>query len=43
VKIDPERLRTRADSVRSGLPGIAYVLTDAAAKWPAALQGHATQ
>jgi HlyD family secretion protein len=43
VKIDPERLHARAASVRSGLPGVAYVLTDAAAKWPAALQGHATQ
>jgi HlyD family secretion protein len=39
VRIDPERLRTRAESVRSGLPGVAYVLTDANAKWPAALHG----
>ncbi len=39
VRIDPERLRARAESVRSGLPGVAYVLTDPAAKWPAALQG----
>jgi len=43
VRIDPERLKTRANLVRSGLPGVAYVLTDAAAKWPAALQGSATQ
>jgi HlyD family secretion protein len=43
VKIDPERLRARADSVRSGLPGVAYVLTDTAAKWPAPLQGNAAQ
>jgi HlyD family secretion protein len=43
VKIDPERLRARADSVRSGLPGVAYVLTDAAVKWPSQLQGKATQ
>ena len=28
VRIDPERLRARAESVRSGLPGVAYVLTD---------------
>jgi HlyD family secretion protein len=42
VKIDPERLHARAESVRSGLPGVGYVMT-AAAKWPAALQGHATQ
>ena len=43
VKIDPERLRTRADTVRSGLPGVAYVLTDACCAWPARLQGKATQ
>ena len=39
VKIDPERLRAHADSVRSGLPGVAYVKTDPALAWPAALQG----
>jgi HlyD family secretion protein len=38
VQIDPERLRTRAERVRSGLPGVAYVKTDSAAEWPAALQ-----
>ena len=43
VRIDPERLHTREDLVRSGLPGVAYVLTDPAAKWPAALQGPAGQ
>ena len=43
VRIDPERLRTRAESVRSGLPGVAYILTDPAAKWPAALQGPIAQ
>jgi HlyD family secretion protein len=43
VKIDPERLHARAGSVRSGLPGVAHVLTDAAVKWPVELQGHATQ
>jgi HlyD family secretion protein len=43
VRIDPERLRARAESVRSGLPGVAYVLTDRAAKWPAALQGPIAQ
>lgn len=37
VRIDPERLRGRETLVRSGLPGIAYVRTDAAAAWPAAL------
>ncbi len=38
VQIDPERLRARAESVRSGLPGVAYVKTDPAAAWPASLQ-----
>jgi HlyD family secretion protein len=38
VKIDPERLRARADAVRSGLPGIAYVLLDPAVAWPPNLQ-----
>lgn len=38
VRIDPERLRTRAESVRSGLPGVGYVLTDSTATWPAFLQ-----
>jgi hypothetical protein len=28
--------------VRSGLPGIAYVLTDPDAKWPPSLQASAT-
>jgi len=39
VRIDPERLRGRADAVRSGLPGVAYVLTQNGAVWPARLQG----
>ncbi len=43
VRIDPERLRARADEVRSGLPGVAYVLTDPKAVWPPALQGPVTQ
>ncbi len=43
VRIDPERLRARAEAVRSGLPGVAYVLTDAKAKWPGFLQGSAAQ
>ncbi len=43
VRIDPERLRARADSVRSGLPGVAYVLTNPATSWPASLQGLAPQ
>lgn len=39
VRIDPERLARRADSVRSGLPGEAYVRLDPAVAWPAKLQG----
>ena len=34
VKIDPALLRSHAEKVRSGLPGIAYVLTDPAVTWP---------
>ncbi|MGP0094231.1 MAG: HlyD family secretion protein [Xanthobacteraceae bacterium] len=43
VKIDPERLRARAEAVRSGLPGMAYVLLDPAVAWPPKLQGNAAQ
>ena len=39
VRIDPERLRGRAEIVRSGLPGIAYVRTDPAVEWPPQLRG----
>jgi HlyD family secretion protein len=39
VKIDPERLREHAASVRSGLPGVGYVKYDLALVWPAKLQG----
>jgi HlyD family secretion protein len=38
VQIDPQLLRTRADRVRSGLPGVGYIKTDPAIEWPAALQ-----
>ncbi len=38
VRIDPERLRGKAERVRSGLPGVAYILTDPDAKWPPWLQ-----
>jgi HlyD family secretion protein len=41
VKIDPERLRARAEAVRSGLPGVAYVRFDPAVAWPPRLQGNA--
>jgi HlyD family secretion protein len=39
VRIDPERLRARADAVRSGLPGVSYVRTDANVAWPERLRG----
>jgi HlyD family secretion protein len=39
VRIDPDRSREHAPSVRSGLPGIAYVLTDSTVAWPTNLQG----
>ena len=35
VRIDPDRLRGRAESVRSGLPGVAYVRTDPARRMAA--------
>jgi HlyD family secretion protein len=38
VRVDSDVLRTRAEAVRSGLPGVAYVLTDANTPWPAFLQ-----
>ena len=43
VRIDPERLRARADSVRSGLPGVAYLRLDPAVVWPPQLQGNAAR
>jgi HlyD family secretion protein len=43
VKIDPERLREHAASVRSGLPGVAYVKNDPALAWPPKLQGNVAQ
>jgi HlyD family secretion protein len=38
VRIDPERLVGRAEEVRGGLPGLAYVRTDPAVAWPPQLQ-----
>jgi HlyD family secretion protein len=43
IKIDPERLRTRAAKVTSGLPGVAYVLLDQAVAWPPRLQGNTAE
>jgi len=41
VRIDPDWLRGRVDAVSSGLPGVSYILADAAAKWPDWLQAAA--
>jgi HlyD family secretion protein len=41
VRIDPTLARDRAELVRSGLPGIAYVRTDPTAQWPPRLQAEA--
>jgi HlyD family secretion protein len=41
VRIDPERLRGRAELVRSGLPGTAYLRTDPSMVWPPKLQASA--
>jgi HlyD family secretion protein len=43
VRIDRELLAAHAASVRSGLPGEAYVRLDPAVPWPARLQGTASQ
>lgn len=42
VRIDADWLRGRSDAVSSGLPGVAYILTDTATQWPAWLKGTAT-
>ena len=39
VRIDPERSRTHAEAVRSGLPGLAYLRADPNVAWPENLQG----
>ncbi len=39
VRIDPERSRIHAESVRSGLPGVAYLRADPNVTWPKNLQG----
>jgi len=41
AKIDPDRLRARAEKVRSGLPGVTYFLLDQKTAWPVRLQGSA--
>lgn len=39
VRIDPERSRIHAESVRSGLPGVAYLRADPNVAWPENLKG----
>jgi HlyD family secretion protein len=39
VRIDPDQLAAHAADVRSGLPGMGYVLTKPGVAWPANLQG----
>jgi HlyD family secretion protein len=39
VRIDPDRSRDHAASVRSGLPGVAYLRADPGVVWPKNLQG----
>ena len=39
VRIDPDRSRAHAPSVRSGLPGVAYLRVDPDVAWPKELQG----
>ena len=39
VRIDPDRSRLHAESVRAGLPGVGYVRVDPAVNWPKNLQG----
>ncbi len=43
VRIVPQWLRGRQDAVSSGLPGVAYVITDSAAQWPDWLQASPPQ
>ncbi len=43
VRVDPDLLHTRAQEVRSGLPGVAYVRTDPAVVWPPKLQAAAAK
>jgi HlyD family secretion protein len=41
LRIDPDQLAKHRAAVRSGLPGMGYVLTDPKVAWPATLQGDA--
>ena len=39
VRIDPDRLRAHREAVKSGVPGVAYVLLDPKVAWPDWLRG----
>ena len=39
LRIDPELLRKHAEAVRTGLPGVGYVLVSPTAAWPPQLKG----
>jgi len=39
VKVDPARAHAHADEVRSGLPGVAYVMLEQGKAWPDDLKG----
>jgi HlyD family secretion protein len=39
VRIDPDILSKYAESVRTGLPGIAYIRVDPNVEWPERLRG----
>jgi HlyD family secretion protein len=43
VRVDPDLLRLRAEAVRTGLPGVAYIRLDPHAEWPARWQRVAGQ
>jgi HlyD family secretion protein len=42
VRVDANFLKAHAKEVRTGLPGVAYVLVDPKVSWPASLQGPVT-
>jgi HlyD family secretion protein len=43
VRIDPSLLKAYEESVRSGLPGMGYVLLDPKTPWPPMLQNKLVQ
>jgi len=43
IRIDPSLLKAHEDSVRSGLPGMGYVLLDPKTPWPPMLQNNLVQ